>query len=321
MKTNTTTTTNTPTTNTKLIFFHHSIPTKQNPGGLFLLAFLSLSALAFLLTLYSSLSHPTHTIPTTHTSSPTTTQTSSLPRETSDALLYYYSFSNQTNRMSDPDARAVARAITSCSPCSVLVFGLGHETPLWRALNPRGRTVFIDESDYFVSRYEGRHANLEAYEVQYATTVREFKELVRTAKAQAGSECRPVQNLLFSDCRLGINDMPNQLYEVDWDVILVDGPRGYYPSAPGRMSAIFTAGVLARSKRGGSERTHVFVHDFEREVERVCGEEFLCKENLVESTWTLAHYVVERVGDRSGSSEFCPGKTVGNQVQQQRRRR
>ncbi|KAG8096265.1 hypothetical protein GUJ93_ZPchr0013g36996 [Zizania palustris] len=38
----------------------------------------------------------------------------------------------------------------------------------------------------------------------------------------------------------------------------------------------------------------VLVHDYEREVERMCSREFLCEENHVAktSTWSLAHFVV-----------------------------
>lgn len=120
---------------------------------------------------------------------------------------------------------------------------------------------------------------------------------------QVRNECRPVQNLLFSDCKLGLNDLPNHVYEVDWDVILVDGPRGDWSDAPSRIQSIFTAGVLARSKKGGNSKTHVFVHGFRKRVERLCGDEFLCDENLVEATDTLGHYVVERMEE--GTSHFC----------------
>lgn len=130
-----------------------------------------------------------------------------------------------------------------------------------------------------------------------------MKELIASAKEQVANECKPVQNLLFSDCKLGLNDLPNHVYEVDWDVILVDGPRGDWPDAPGRMSAIFTAGVLARSKKGGNPKTHVFLHDFSGEVEKVCGSEFLCSENLLEASGNLGHYVLERMDE--SSVQYC----------------
>lgn len=130
-----------------------------------------------------------------------------------------------------------------------------------------------------------------------------MKELIASAKEQSGNECRPVQNLLFSECKLGLNDLPNHVYEVDWDVILVDGPRGDWPDAPGRMSPIFTAGVLARSKKSGNPKTHVFVHDFSGKVERICGNEFLCKENLVETTHSLGHYILEKMEE--SSVKYC----------------
>lgn len=172
-------------------------------------------------------------------------------------------------------------------------------------MNHLGRTVFIDENRYYAAYIEEKHPELEIYDVQYTTKMSEMKEVVVAAMDAARNECRPVQNLLFSDCKLGLNDLPNGLYEVDWDIILVDGPRGYWPDGPGRMMSIFTAGVLARSKKKGSTgRTHVFVHDYSREVEKFTSDEFLCRENLVsKSKDMLGHFVLERMDE--GIFEFC----------------
>ncbi|KAJ1260513.1 hypothetical protein BS78_10G238000 [Paspalum vaginatum] len=232
-----------------------------------------------------------------------------LPGYVFDALVQYSSAGgNSTASMPGPDVRAIAAVLKRRAPCNLLVFGLGGETPLWRALNHGGRTVFLDENQYYVSHLEGRHPGLEAYDVAYTTTVREFPDLLDAARAARAAECRPVQNLLFSDCRLAINDLPNQLYDVSWDVILVDGPRGYTTSSPGRMSAIFTAGVLARTRAGEGATTDVLVHDYEREVERACSREFLCEENRVAETSTrsLAHFVV-RGGSSVRRDAFCSG--------------
>ncbi|XP_075480642.1 protein IRX15-LIKE-like [Primulina tabacum] len=202
------------------------------------------------------------------------------------------------------ELNAIASVLHQChDPCNFLVFGLTHETLLWNSLNHNGVTVFIDQSSFLVSQLEGKHLNIEAYDVRFTTRVSDLYDLIDLYKEKVRDECRPVQNLLFSDCELAVNDMPNHIYDIEWDVILVDGPSGYSSEAPGRMSAIFTAGVLARNKKDRAKKTHVFVHDAGREVERVCSFEFLCKENLVKCVDSLAHFAVERM--ESNLFEFC----------------
>lgn len=300
--------------NTKLILLHPYIQKQGSSNRLWLLAFLSFFTLAFLLTLIytresSSSSTPISTAATAAVAFPTPLPTNSpLPKTVIDTLLHYASISNNTARMSHTELKPISDAIRHCSsPCNLLVFGLTPETFLWKALNNNGRTVFIDENRYYAAYVEETHPEIEAYDVQYTTKVREMRELLSSAREQIRNECRPVQNLLFSECKLGINDLPNHVYDVAWDIILIDGPRGYWPDAPGRMSSIFTAGVLARSKKGGSGKTHIFVHDYSFEVERVFSEEFLCRENLVDSKDLLGHFVVERMDEKS--FQFCRNHT------------
>ncbi|MED6108108.1 Protein IRX15-LIKE [Stylosanthes scabra] len=297
--------------NTKLILLHPYIQKQGSSNRLWLLAFISIFTLAFLLTLiYTREAYSITTATTSITSStPINTINAPLPSTVINTLLHYASKSNDTYHMNYSDLKSISDVLRKCSsPCNFLIFGLTGETLLWKALNHNGRTVFIDENRYYAAYIEEKHPELDVFDVQYTTKRSEMKELIASAKEQVSNECKPVQNLLFSDCKLGLNDLPNHVYEVDWDVILVDGPRGDWPDAPGRMSAIFTAGVLARSKNGGNPKTHVFLHDYFGEVERVCGDEFLCKENLVEKSQTLGHFVLEKMDEKS--VHYC--KNVNN---------
>ncbi|XP_004136972.1 protein IRX15-LIKE [Cucumis sativus] len=316
------------TANAKLILLHPSIhkqplPTPTPASGpptlsprRWLFSFLTFFTLAFTLTLINStFSTSTASRRSLAGHAPNVASTAPLPHPISSALLHYAAADTNSTKphMSTAELSSIAVALSPCAPaCNFLIFGLTHESLLWRALNHAGVTVFLDENEFQVSKFEQSNPGTEAYDVQYTTKVSEMKELLFLAKSQADNECKPVQNLLFSECKLGINDLPNHIYQVPWDVILVDGPRGYNAGSPGRMSAIFTAGVLARSKCGkGNSKTHVFVHEMGREVERIYSEEFLCRENLAESVDSLGHFVVEKVRERKGG-RFCKNSSSGS---------
>ncbi|TKY59053.1 IRX15 protein [Spatholobus suberectus] len=290
--------------NTKLILLHKQTPlptsgtTPFSSHRLWLfLFFLFFSTALFTWTLVTT------TISSTAAAAPSAAA-SPLPLAVSKALLHYAASSNATAKpMSSAEIAAVSAALFRTPRPNFLIFGLTHESLLWAALNHQGRTVFLDENEYAISKFEQSNPGVEAYDVQFTTKLSQYPKLLAQAQAQAQGECRPVQNLLFSECKLAINDLPNHIYQVNWDVILVDGPRGYFPAAPGRMSAIFTAAVLSRSKKAGE--THVFVHDFGREVERVFSDEFLCQENLVQLVDSLGHFLVASEVHDGESAVFC----------------
>ncbi|KAK8673963.1 hypothetical protein V6N13_112272 [Hibiscus sabdariffa] len=302
--------------NTRLILLHPYIQKQGSSNRLWLLAFVSFFTIAFLLTLIytrESITGKTAAASTAVTGPVGGSSLGSvigvhpLPTTVINTLLHYASKNNESYHMAYSELKPISDVLRKCSsPCNFLVFGLTQETLLWKALNHNGRTVFIDENRYYAAYYEELHPEIDAFDVQYTTKISETRELIASAKEQIRNECRPVQNLLFSDCKLGINDLPNHVYEVDWDVILIDGPRGDGPDSPGRIQPMFTSGVLARSKKGGNPKTHIFVHDYYRDVETMPGDEFLCKENMVEYNDTLAHFVVERMEENS--FEYCRKK-------------
>lgn len=87
---------------------------------------------------------------------------------------------------------------------------------------------------------------------------------------------------------------------------MVDAPRGWFPSAPGRMAAIYSAAVMARGRRSGGV-THVFLHDVNRRVERLYALEFLCEKYRVKAVGRLWHFEIPPASNVSSAAatSFC----------------
>lgn len=237
-----------------------------------------------------------------------------LPGEVARALVHYATsrIPPQQNR---GEIELTLQVLSVRSPCNFLVFGLGHDSALWNALNAHGNTVFLEEDSNWLREIVKSQPGMKAHHVQYETRMSKADALLRNyrkSRFKANSSCSPSRPLRSSKCELALTHLPAFIYDTQWDIIMIDAPRGFFGSAPGRMSAIFTAAVMARNRKKEGA-TDVFLHDVDRRVEKMYALEFLCDSNLVGSSGRLWHFRVppsSRVKVTTGSSSdgsdgFC----------------
>ncbi|MGF9562853.1 hypothetical protein [Neorhizobium sp. JUb45] len=150
---------------------------------------------------------------------------------------------NPEAQMSPIQIEAVSAAIMSRRPgCNMLVFGLGNDSPVWANLNKSGYTLFIENAPGWVSKMVGQFPYLNVEVVDYPTTVSQsMRDPIKTMASM---------------------EIPAFLTERKWDVILVDGPMGYREDLPGRALPIYWASKVCK------DSTHIFVDDYERDVEK-----------------------------------------------------
>ena len=159
----------------------------------------------------------------------------------------------------------IARAIELKRPCRLLVFGLGNDSMFWSLLNRCGETVFLEDHQVWFSRVTSLNPSIKAFLIEYNTILAEWDELLKHPEF----------------LRM---DLPENIRKKSWDVILVDGPVGRKNSAPGRMKSIFAAGNLRTAS------ADVFVHDCDRNIERVYSDRYLGADNLDRQIGKLRHY-------------------------------
>ncbi|KAL1289762.1 hypothetical protein HN51_058151 [Arachis hypogaea] len=189
-------------------------------------------------------------------------------------------------------------------PCNFLVFGLGHDSLMWASLNPGGTTLFLEEDPKWVQTVLKDAPSLRAHTVRYRTRLRDADQLLLSYRSEP--TCGPAGAHLRDnvECELALHNLPDQVYETEWDLVMIDAPRGYFPDAPGRMAAVYSVAVMARGRKG-SGVTHVFLHDVDRRVEKVYAEEFLCRKYLVRGVGRLWHFQIPPSNDSHTSQRFC----------------
>jgi glucuronoxylan 4-O-methyltransferase len=153
-------------------------------------------------------------------------------------------------------------------PCDVLVFGVGNDNLLWYLTNAEGQTIFLEDDLALIAQIRKDYPVLakQVHRVVYTTTIEEHAMCVDED---------------FLD--LDLFDVPKG----DWRVIIVNGPKGYEPSHPGRMQSIYTAWAL-------SNDTHVVIHDCDREVEAHHADFWFDDAEFVKTAGKLRHYHVRK---------------------------
>ncbi|EEF35923.1 glucuronoxylan 4-O-methyltransferase 1 [Ricinus communis] len=224
---------------------------------------------------------------------------SKIPRSLAQALIHYTT-STITPQQTLKEISVTARILEKKSPCNFLVFGLGHDSLMWNTLNYGGRTIFLEEDESWISQIRRRFPMLESYHVTYDSKVNQADNLMDVGK---GPECTALSDPKVSMCQLALKGLPNEVYEIKWDLIMVDAPTGYYEEAPGRMTAIYTAGMMARNRPEG--KTEVFVHDVNREVEDRFSKAFLCEGYMKKQEGRLRHFTIPSHMDAL-DRPFCP---------------
>ncbi|XP_075633566.1 glucuronoxylan 4-O-methyltransferase 1 [Castanea sativa] len=222
-----------------------------------------------------------------------------IPPSLAQALIHY-STSTITPQQTPKEISVSARVLEKKSPCNFLVFGLGHDSLMWSVLNYGGRTIFLEEDEAWIQQIRRRFPMLESYHVTYDSKVNQANNLMEVGR---GPECTALSDPRYSMCQLALKGLPSEVHETKWDLIMVDAPTGYYEEAPGRMSAIYTAGMMARNREDGE--TDVFVHDVNREVEDKFSKAFLCEGYMKKQVGRIRHFTIPSHRDDS-DKPFCP---------------
>ncbi|KAK9286370.1 hypothetical protein L1049_014764 [Liquidambar formosana] len=214
--------------------------------------------------------------------------------------LIHYTTSTITPQQTLKEISVTAKILEKKSPCNFLVFGLGHDSLMWSALNYGGHTIFLEEDEAWIEQIRKRFPMLKSYHVTYDSKVNQADNLMEVGQ---GPECIAVSDPRYSMCQLALKSLPSEVYETKWDLIMVDAPTGYYEEAPGRMTAIYTAGMMARNRMDGE--TEVFVHDVNRVVEDKFSKAFLCEGYLKKEEGRLRHFTIPSHKD-GVERPFCP---------------
>lgn len=210
--------------------------------------------------------------------------------------------SANASTLTEKEFLLLSNLIINKAPCKLLIFGSAYQYLNLSQINTGGTTIFLVDESSDLSTIKAKSNRTRTYKVDYQIPGKKAYKLLKQARQNPA--CAPRSGpLQESTCKLALTNLPQEVYQHKWDVILVDGPSGDTPEAPGRMPTIYTASVIARS----GNATDVVIHDVNRVIEKWFSWEFLCEENLVSSKGNLW---VFRIREQLHSTKFCKENAV-----------
>ncbi len=145
--------------------------------------------------------------------------------------------------------KSIYNCIKSKQGANVLVFGLGSDSNLWHETNENGKTVFLENNDEWFEKVTKDSPHIKAHFIEYTNNGYEADKLLQDYES-GNHECLTI-------------DLPDEIRNTKWDVIIVDAPAAWDYKYPCRMKSIYEAYNLSKK----SDSIDIFVHDTHREIE------------------------------------------------------
>lgn len=203
--------------------------------------------------------------------------------------------------------KVLSNLIAHKSPCNLLIFGFQPQYLTLSSMNAAGSTVFLEDDPDKISKVKINSNSTQIYKIEYNMPAKEAYKLLKDARQNSACALMSPKMLRKSKCKLALKNLPAEVYEKNWSVLVIDGPSGDSLESPGRMAPIYTASILARA----GNVSDVVVHDVNRTIEKWYSWEFLCDENLLKSKGKLWHFRINHFN----SSRFCNERV--RRIQQQ----
>ena len=151
---------------------------------------------------------------------------------------------------SEAEYTLVHDVLTGQAPCNLLVFGVGRDSSLWMDTNDGGLTVFVEDVKPWAAYAREHVEGITVIDVRY-WTLRIMWHVLR-----------------FVPAALFMRSLPAEVLDTEWDVILVDAPRGTRWYRRGRMMSIY---MLTWSAMPVAVSSYLFAQQFRRKPEEVAG--------------------------------------------------